>query len=257
MRATSSTTAWTWSGVIVGMLPTSSPVAGLKDCRVDRAAGFCSVVAIRRLYGGGGCRERARQSLSTAQGRSICVSPAGQESLAGAQQLEALTSPLPAPSYSAAMGDQLFDTGESGISGPQGPGVGAPVAVRMRPRNLDELVGQEHILGEGSALRSAIESGHPHSAILYGPPGAGKTTLARIAAAGAEGAVEEEAAVTAGKAETREVIERARERRKGSGRPTILFLDEIHRFNKAQQDALLPAAEEGLLTVFGATSEKH
>jgi putative ATPase len=125
----------------------------------------------------------------------------------------------------------------------------------MRPRSLDELVGQEQIVGEGSALRTAIESGHPHSAILYGPPGAGKTTLARIAAAGAEGAFEEESAVNAGRAEIRAVIERARERRRGSGRPTVLFLDEIHRFNKAQQDALLPAVEEGLLTLIGATTE--
>ncbi len=125
----------------------------------------------------------------------------------------------------------------------------------MRPRSLDELVGQEHILGEGSALRTAIEGGHPHSAILYGPPGSGKTTLARIAAAGAEGAFEEESAVNAGRAEIRAVIERARERRQSSGRPTVLFLDEIHRFNKAQQDALLPAVEEGLLTLIGATTE--
>jgi len=125
----------------------------------------------------------------------------------------------------------------------------------MRPRNLDELVGQEHILGEGSALRTAIESGHPHSAILYGPPGSGKTTLARIAASGAEGAFEEESAVNAGRAEIRAVIERALERRRSSGRPTVLFLDEIHRFNKAQQDALLPAVEEGLLTLIGATTE--
>jgi putative ATPase len=120
---------------------------------------------------------------------------------------------------------------------------------------LDEVVGQEHVLGEGSALRSAIESGKPHSAILYGPPGAGKTTLARIAAAGADGAFEEESAVNAGKAEIRAVIGRARERRRGSGRPTILFLDEIHRFNKAQQDALLPAVEDGTLTLIGATTE--
>jgi putative ATPase len=149
--------------------------------------------------------------------------------------------------------DRLFDTGEDQT--PQTPPPDAPLAVRMRPRSLDELVGQEHVVGEGSALRAAIESGHPHSAILYGPPGAGKTTLARIAAAGAEGAFEEESAVNAGKAEIRGVIERARERRRASGRPTILFLDEIHRFNKAQQDALLPAVEDGVLTLIGATTE--
>jgi putative ATPase len=150
------------------------------------------------------------------------------------------------------MADSLFDNTEPVRELPPDD---APLAVRMRPRSLDELVGQEHILGEGSALRTAVESGHPHSAILYGPPGAGKTTLARIAASGAEGAFEEESAVNAGRAEIRAVIERARERRRGSGRPTVLFLDEIHRFNKAQQDALLPAVEEGLLTLIGATTE--
>ncbi|MFL5834029.1 MAG: replication-associated recombination protein A [Solirubrobacterales bacterium] len=145
--------------------------------------------------------------------------------------------------------------GESRGEGIPPPPPDAPLAVRMRPRSLDEVIGQEHVLGEGSALRSAIEGGKPHSAILYGPPGAGKTTLARIAAAGADGAFEEESAVNAGKAEIRAVIERARERRRGSGRPTILFLDEIHRFNKAQQDALLPAVEDGTLTLIGATTE--
>jgi putative ATPase len=151
------------------------------------------------------------------------------------------------------MDDRLFESEEAPAA--DVPAADAPLAVRMRPRGLDELVGQEHILGEGSALRTAIESGHPHSAILYGPPGAGKTTLARIAASGAEGAFEEESAVNAGRAEIRAVIERARERRRSSGRPTVLFLDEIHRFNKAQQDALLPAVEEGLLTLIGATTE--
>jgi putative ATPase len=150
----------------------------------------------------------------------------------------------------------LFEGGDaSGDRGGTVVGPDAPLAVRMRPRKLEELVGQEHVLGPGSALRTAIESGHPHSAILYGPPGSGKTTLARIAAAGAEGAFEEESAVNAGRAEIRAAIERARERRQGSGRPTVLFLDEIHRFNKAQQDALLPAVEEGLLTLIGATTE--
>jgi putative ATPase len=130
----------------------------------------------------------------------------------------------------------------------------APLAARMRPRTLDELVGQQHVLGEGSALRSAIEQGRPFSMILYGPPGSGKTTLARIVAASADAAFEELSAVNVGKAEVRGVIDRAAERRRG-GRPTIFFLDEIHRFNKAQQDALLPAVEDGLVTLIGATTE--
>jgi putative ATPase len=150
-------------------------------------------------------------------------------------------------------GDQLFETGEATRSTGVPPEE-APLATRMRPRDLDEFVGQGHLLGEGSALRVAIERGEPHSAIFYGPPGTGKTTLARIIAARVEGAFEELSAVNAGRAEVREVIERARERR-ASGRPTIFFLDEIHRFNKAQQDALLPAVEEGLVTLIGATTE--
>ena len=152
--------------------------------------------------------------------------------------------------------ERLFDTagGESSGRRTPVPESEAPLAVRMRPRTLDELVGQEHLLAPGSALRVAVESGEPHSAILYGPPGTGKTTLARIIAARVEGAFEELSAVNAGRAEVREVIARAEERR-ASGRPTIFFLDEIHRFNKAQQDALLPAVEEGLVTLIGATTE--
>ncbi len=153
------------------------------------------------------------------------------------------------------MAEQLFDTGEPEGTGEAVAAADAPLPVRMRPRTLEELIGQEHILGPGSALRTAIEAGRPHSAILYGPPGSGKTTLARIAARGADAAFEEESAVNAGRAEIRAVIGRARERRQTSGRGTILFLDEIHRFNKAQQDALLPAVEEGLLTLIGATTE--
>jgi putative ATPase len=153
------------------------------------------------------------------------------------------------------MESRLFDTGEDRAREPAVSAADAPLAVRMRPRKIDELVGQEHLLAPGSALRVAIETGEPHSAILYGPPGSGKTTLARIIATASSAAFEEESAVNAGKAEVRAVIERARERRRGTGQPTVLFLDEIHRFNKAQQDALLPAVEEGLITLIGATTE--
>ncbi|HEV3227882.1 MAG TPA: replication-associated recombination protein A [Solirubrobacteraceae bacterium] len=130
-----------------------------------------------------------------------------------------------------------------------------PLAVRMRPAAVDEFVGQEHLLGPGSALRVAIEEGRPHSMILYGPPGSGKTTLARIVAVSARAAFEEYSAVAAGRAEVREVLARATHRRTSTGEATIFFLDEIHRFNKAQQDALLPAVEEGLVTLIGATTE--
>ncbi|HET8979229.1 MAG TPA: replication-associated recombination protein A, partial [Solirubrobacteraceae bacterium] len=126
---------------------------------------------------------------------------------------------------------------------------------RLRPATLDELVGQELLLAPGSALRKAIEEGRPHSMILHGPPGSGKTTLARLVAQASDAVLEEESAVAAGRAEVRAVIERARERLRAGGRRTVFFLDEIHRFNKAQQDALLPAVEEGLITLIGATTE--
>ena len=135
------------------------------------------------------------------------------------------------------------------------PAADMPLAARMRPDSLGEFVGQEHLLGRGSALRTAIEEGRPHSMILYGPPGSGKTTIARMLAANARAAFEEESAVKAGRAEVRQVLERAEHRRAASGEGTIFFLDEIHRFNKAQQDTLLPAVEEGLVVLVGATTE--
>ena len=131
----------------------------------------------------------------------------------------------------------------------------APLALRLRPRQLDDFVGQEHVLGERSALRLAIAEDRVGSAILYGPPGTGKTTLARIVAETTGAAFEELSAVSATVKDVREVLARARERLGGSGQRTILFLDEIHRFNKAQQDAMLPAVEEGLVTLIGATTE--
>ena len=135
------------------------------------------------------------------------------------------------------------------------PPADAPLATRMRPRTLDELVGQQRLLAPGSALRRAIEEGRSHSMILHGPPGTGKTTLARLVAPASGAAFEEESAVQAGRAEVRAVIERARQRLSMNGRPTILFVDEIHRFNKAQQDALLPAVEDGAVALIGATTE--
>jgi putative ATPase len=131
----------------------------------------------------------------------------------------------------------------------------APLALRMRPESLEDFVGQKQVLGEGSALRLAIEEDRVRSAIFYGPPGTGKTTLARIIAhmTGAEFA--ELSAVSATVAQVREVLAGARERLGAHGRRTILFLDEIHRFNKAQQDALLPGVEEGVITLIGATTE--
>src|SRR4051812_48541497 len=152
------------------------------------------------------------------------------------------------------MGGQLFEPEEPRQSGAEGLGPDAPLPARMRPRALEEIVGQDHVLGEGTALRTAIEQGRPFSMVLYGPPGTGKTTIARLVAASADAAFEELSAVQVGKAEVRGVLDRARERRRG-GRGTIFFLDEIHRFNKAQQDALLPAVEEGLVTLIGATTE--
>ena len=131
----------------------------------------------------------------------------------------------------------------------------APLAARLRPRTLDEVVGQEHLLAPGRPLRRLIESDRLTSIILWGPPGTGKTTLARLVAGATTRAFEPLSAVTAGVKDVREVIAAARRRLGERGQGTILFLDEVHRFNRAQQDALLPAVEEGLLTLIGATTE--
>ena len=131
----------------------------------------------------------------------------------------------------------------------------APLAVRLRPSALDELVGQQHVLGPGSALRLAIEQDRPPSMILFGPPGTGKTTIARIVAERTGAAFEELSAVSARVDDVRAVIARANDRLAGNGLRTILFIDEIHRFNKAQQDSVLHAVEDGLVTLIGATTE--
>ncbi|MFC7299765.1 replication-associated recombination protein A [Herminiimonas aquatilis] len=130
-----------------------------------------------------------------------------------------------------------------------------PLAERLRPHTLDEVIGQQHILGEGKPLRVAFESGEPHSMILWGPPGVGKTTLARLMADSFKADFIALSAVLSGVKDIREAVERAELSRGAMGRRTILFVDEVHRFNKSQQDAFLPHVESGLFTFIGATTE--
>ncbi len=129
-----------------------------------------------------------------------------------------------------------------------------PLAARMRPRTAEEYIGQQHILGEGKPLRRALEASQLHSMILWGPPGTGKTTLAEVAARYANAEVERVSAVTSGVKDIRAAIDKAREN-KLAGRRTLLFVDEVHRFNKSQQDAFLPHIEDGTVTFIGATTE--
>jgi len=131
----------------------------------------------------------------------------------------------------------------------------APLAARLRPRTLDDIIGQDHLLGAGQPLRTLVEADRLSSVILWGPPGTGKTTLAQAIAAHTSKAFEQLSAVSAGVKDVREVLERAKQRLGERGQGTILFLDEVHRFSKSQQDALLPGVESGLITLIGATTE--
>jgi putative ATPase len=150
--------------------------------------------------------------------------------------------------------DSLFDESDTAFA-PGGIEPGTPLAARMRPRTLDEFVGQESVVGPGTLLRKAIEEDRLNSAIFWGPPGCGKSTLASVIAHRTGAAFENFSAVTSGVPELRKVIDRAKERRGKLKRKTILFVDEIHRWNKAQQDALLPHVEDGTVVLIGATTE--
>jgi putative ATPase len=150
--------------------------------------------------------------------------------------------------------DQLFNSPrERGAA--DTPAAAQPLAARMRPRSVEDIVGQRHLIQPGQALHEALIGKAPHSMILYGPPGTGKTTIARLVARAADAAIEEHSAVVVGRPEAVKAIAAARERLRVNGRRTVYFLDEIHRFNKAQQDALLPAVEDGTIILIGATTE--
>ncbi|MDQ3709656.1 MAG: AAA family ATPase, partial [Actinomycetota bacterium] len=151
------------------------------------------------------------------------------------------------------MTSSLFDPPPQDHSGDVG--ADAPLAARLRPVTLDEVVGQAHLVGPGAPLRATIEADRLRSVVLWGPPGTGKTSLAQVIAGATRAAFLRLSAVTAGVKDVRAAVDQARARLAANGRRTVLFIDEIHRFNKAQQDALLPAVEDGLLVLIGATTE--
>ena len=151
--------------------------------------------------------------------------------------------------------NKLDPDGESDTGSTSSSPQAVPLAARMRPRTFDEFVGQSHLVGEGKVFRKCIEADRVPSIMLWGPPGSGKTTLATLIASVTKSHFAPISAVSAGLADLRKIIEEARQRLKVSGQRTILFIDEIHRFNKAQQDAILPYAENGVVTVIGATTE--
>ena len=157
------------------------------------------------------------------------------------------------------MSERLFDDPDvpaaPGAVDPREPVPGRPLAARLRPRRLDDVVGQAHLVGPQGPLRAAIEADNVRSIVLWGPPGTGKTSLAHVVATTTKAAFAELSAVTAGVKDVRRIVEEARARRHHAGRGTVLFIDEIHRFNKAQQDALLPGVEDGSVTLIGATTE--
>ncbi len=153
--------------------------------------------------------------------------------------------------------DSLFDADDESATAaplPDTPAPDAPLAERLRPRTLDDVIGQTHLLGAGKPLRVAFETGRLHSMILWGPPGVGKTTLARLVAGAVKSRFIVLSAVLAGVKDIREAVDQAKAERR-AGRGTVVFVDEVHRFNKAQQDAFLPHVESGLFTFIGATTE--
>jgi len=160
------------------------------------------------------------------------------------------------PEQSSLFGSDNAPTEKKNISAPPSShsAVGEPLAARMRPRTLDEIVGQEHLLAPGKLLRRLIETDRVTSMILWGPPGSGKTTLADVIARSTHARFVTLSAVSAGVADLRRVIEDASKLRQFSRQGTIMFIDEIHRFNKAQQDAVLPHVERGVVTLIGATT---